>query len=122
MYGRIVAALATALVLTGVLASDALAQRWRERERDRGWVLLGEKDVGFGVDRDVIRIGQGEDRYRDRQFRTLHFIADNNDVHMMSIRLRLLQRLRRGLPRRPADPARRTCRSISGASAATSSA
>ena len=87
MYGRIVAALATALVLTGVLASDALAQRWRERERDRGWVLLGEKDVGFGVDRDVIRIGQGEDWYRDRRFRTLHFIADNNDVHMMSIRL-----------------------------------
>ena len=36
---------------------------------------LGEKDVGFGVDRDVIRIGQGEDWYRDRRFRTLHFIA-----------------------------------------------
>ena len=87
MHGRIVAALATALVLTGVLASDAPAQRWRERERDRGWVLLGEKDVGFGVDRDVIRIGQGEDWYRDRRFRTLHFIADGNDVHMMSIRL-----------------------------------
>jgi len=87
MYGRIVAALATALVLTGVLASDALAQRWRERERESGWLLLGEKDVGFGVDRDVIRVGQGEDWYRDRRFRTLHFIAEGNDVHMMSIRL-----------------------------------
>ena len=50
-------------------------------------MLLGEKDVGFGVDRDVIRIGQGEDWYRDRRFRTLHFIADGNDVHMMSVRL-----------------------------------
>ena len=45
------------------------------------------KDVGFGVDRDVIRIGQGEDWYRDRRFRTLHFIAEGNDVHMMSVRL-----------------------------------
>jgi len=87
MYGRIVAALATALVLSGVLASDASAQRWRERERDRGWVMLGEKDVGFGVDRDVIRVGQGEEWYRDRRFRTLHFIAEGNDVHMMSVRL-----------------------------------
>ena len=87
MRSRIVAALAMALVLMGVLATAADAQRWRERERDRGWMLLGEKEVGFGVDRDVIRIGQGEDWYRDRRFRTLHFIAEGNDVHMMSIRL-----------------------------------
>ena len=87
MRSRIVAALALALVLMGALATAADAQRWRERERDRGWVLLGEKDVGFGVDRDVIRIGQGEDWYRNRSFRTLHFIAEGNDVHMMSIRL-----------------------------------
>ena len=87
MRGRIVAALAMMLVLMGALASTADAQRWRERERERGWLLLGEKEVGFGVDRDVIRIGQGEDWYRDRRFRTLHFIAEGNDVHMMSIRL-----------------------------------
>jgi hypothetical protein len=87
MRGRIVAALAMMLVLMGALASTADAQRWRERERERGWLLLGEKEVGFGVDRDVIRIGQGEDWYRDRRFRTLHFVAEGNDVHMMSIRL-----------------------------------
>jgi len=58
MRGRIVAALAMMLVLMGALASTADAQRWRERERERGWLLLGEKEVGFGVDRDVIRIGQ----------------------------------------------------------------
>jgi hypothetical protein len=87
MRGRIVAALAMMLVLMGALATDANAQRWREWERERQWQLLGERSVGFGVDRDVIRVGQGEDWYRDRRFRTLHFIAEGNDVYMMSIRL-----------------------------------
>ena len=89
----------------------------------RGWLLLGEKAVGFGVDRDVIRIGQGEDWYRDRRFRhaALHCRGQRraHDVDPP----RLLQRLRRGLPRRSADPAgRRSCRSICAASAATSGA
>ena len=51
------------------------------------WELLGQKRVGFGIDRDVIQIGQSEDWYRSRRFRSLHFQADRNDVHMMSIRL-----------------------------------
>lgn len=77
--------LAGALVLAGVMAADANAQR---RGRiDPEWVLLGEKSVGFRVDRDVINIGQGEDWYRDRRFRQLRFVADRSDVHMMSIRL-----------------------------------
>jgi hypothetical protein len=84
MRGRIFAALAGALVLMGTLATDASAQR---RDRDRDWVLLGEKEVGFAVDRDVIRIGQSEDWYRNRAFRTLYFVAERNDVHMMSLRL-----------------------------------
>src|SRR5581483_9636921 len=80
---QVVAALAAALVVAGALASDALAQR-----RDRGdWVLLGEQRVGFRVDRDVINISQGEDWYRERRFRELHFIAERNDIHMISIRL-----------------------------------
>ena len=80
---RVVAALAGALVFAGVIAADANAQR----RFDPDWVLLGEKSVGFRVDRDVINIGQGEDWYRDRRFRQLRFVADRNDVHMMSIRL-----------------------------------
>src|SRR3954451_12791718 len=77
--------LAGALVLAGVVAADANAQR---RDRfDPEWVLLGEKSVGFRVDRDVINIGQGEDWYLDRRFRQLRFVADRNDVHMISIRL-----------------------------------
>jgi hypothetical protein len=100
MYLRqVVAALAGALVLAGAVATDATAQR-RDRDDDRrgeregrrggfdpDWVLLGEKAVGFRVDRDVINIGHGEDWYRERRFRQLRFVADRNDVHMMSIRL-----------------------------------
>jgi hypothetical protein len=95
----VAAALAGALVLAGAVATDATAQR-RDRDDDRrseregrrggvdpDWVLLGEKAVGFRVDRDVINIGHGEDWYRERRFRELRFVADRNDVHMMSIRL-----------------------------------
>jgi hypothetical protein len=80
---QVAAALACALALAGVLAGEAAAQR-----RDRGdWVLLGEQRVGFRVDRDVIRINQPEDWFRTRAFRMLQFLAEGNDVHMMSIRL-----------------------------------
>lgn len=83
MRWRWVAALAGALVLTA-LATDAMAQR---RDRDREWVLLGEQSVGFRVDRDIIRIGQSEDWYKDRAFRRLHLIAEGNDIHLIGVRL-----------------------------------
>jgi hypothetical protein len=97
---QVASALAGALVLAGALATDASAQR-RDRDddrrvdrdrddqrgRDRGWELLGEQRVGFRVDRDVIRIGQSEEWYRSRRYRSLHFVAQGNDVHMMAIRL-----------------------------------
>ena len=54
---------------------------------NREWVPLGAQTVGFGVDRDVINIGQSEDWYRNRSFRALHFVAERNDVHMMALRL-----------------------------------
>ena len=51
-------------------------------------MLLGEQTVGFGVDRDIIRISHGEDFYRrERPFRNLHIVAERNDVHLMSIRI-----------------------------------
>ena len=86
MRWRWVAALAGALVLTA-LATDAMAQRRDRGDRDREWVLLGEQSVGFRVDRDVIRIGQSEDWYRDRAFRRLHLVAEGNDIHLIAIRL-----------------------------------
>lgn len=52
-----------------------------------GWLLLGEQTVGFGVDRDVVNIGQSEDWFRTRSFKALHLVAERNDVHMMAIRL-----------------------------------
>lgn len=51
------------------------------------WVPLGQQSVGFGVDRDVIRVGQSEDFFRNRGFDKLHFVAEGNDLHMMSIRV-----------------------------------
>ena len=76
------------IVVLAAWATDAMAQR-RDFDRRGGpeLVLLGEKRVGFLVDRDVIRVGQGEDWYRDRSFRALHFVATGNDIHMLSIRI-----------------------------------
>jgi hypothetical protein len=83
MPWRRLSALAAALVLAGVLSGQALAQRW-DRE---GWELLGEKAVGFRVDRDAIVINHPADWYRDRAFRRLHLIAERSDIHLMSVRL-----------------------------------
>jgi hypothetical protein len=94
MPWRRLSALAAALALTGALSAAALAQRWdgdRDRDRDRGdrreWLLLGEKAVGFRVDRDVIHINQSEDWYRNRAFRRLHLVAERSDIHLMAVRL-----------------------------------
>jgi hypothetical protein len=90
---KIALGLAATLALAGGLVAQATAQpRDRDRDDRRGrpdpeWVLLGEKSVGFRVDRDVININQSEDWYRTRRFRSLQFQAGRNDVHMMSIRL-----------------------------------
>ena len=88
---RILMSLAIAVVL---LLQPATAQRDRDRRPDRPdaaeldrEVLLGEKSVGFRVDRDTINIGQSEDWFRNRSFRSLRFHADRNDVHMMALRL-----------------------------------
>jgi hypothetical protein len=75
-------AFAAALVLTGVLSAQALAQRW-----DREWVLLGERVVNFRVDRDAINISQPEDWWRNRGFRRLHLIAERSDIYLIGMRL-----------------------------------
>ena len=58
-----------------------------QRDRDRDWDLLGEKIVGFAVDRDVINIGQSEEWFRDRSYRALRFQVERSDVHMIAVRL-----------------------------------
>jgi hypothetical protein len=108
IFRQMAAAFGAVLVVSIMLSADVAAQQ-RDRDRDddrreerrdrdrddrrareRGWELLGEQRVGFRVDRDVIRIGQSEDWYRTRRYRTLHFMAEGNDIHMMSIRLEYL--------------------------------
>jgi hypothetical protein len=79
---QIAVACAAVMALTGILATDAMAQR-----RGKDWVLLGEQRVGFKVDRDAITINHPEDWFRTRRFRGLQFVAEGNDIHLMSIRL-----------------------------------
>ncbi len=50
-----------------------------------GWIPLGEVSVGFRVDREVIRVGQSEDWFRNRAFDKLHFVAENRDVDIMRV-------------------------------------
>ena len=55
----------------------------RGRGPDRGreqWELLGEQSVGFGVDRDVIRVGRREGR-----FSALALEVRDNDVEILDL-------------------------------------
>jgi hypothetical protein len=51
------------------------------------WELLGEQTVAFGVDNDSIKVNQDEEWFRNRAFRALRFVAERNDVFMISIRI-----------------------------------
>jgi hypothetical protein len=60
------------------MAPGAEAQR-----RDGRWVELGCKEVSFlGVDRDVIRVGRREGR-----FKAIRVEARGNDVEMLDLRV-----------------------------------
>lgn len=64
-------------MLALALALPASAQRGT-----RDWVLLGQQEVGFRVDRDTIDVGRA-----DLRFSQLRIEAERNDVHVISIRL-----------------------------------
>jgi hypothetical protein len=65
-----------ALVCTGLVATDAQAQRG-------DWVELGCKQVSFlGVDRDTIHVGRREGR-----FKAIRLLARGNDVEMLDLRV-----------------------------------
>lgn len=51
------------------------------------WELLGEQTVAFGVDNDSIVVNQDEEWFRNRAFKQLRFVAERNDVYMVSIRI-----------------------------------
>lgn len=89
MWFRQVCTAAVVLVCLGAVATEALAQPWerwdnrRDRRgdwRDQEWVELGCREVGFHVDRDVIRVGRREGR-----FRAIRLKAFGNVVYMYDL-------------------------------------
>jgi hypothetical protein len=71
------ALLAVGLVFTGMLASEAQAQR-----RDSDWIDLGCQTVSFRVDRDVLRVGR-----RDGRFGAIRLHARGGDVEMLDVKV-----------------------------------
>jgi len=90
MRGKRFWTLALVLLLAGAFAADTVAQR-RDRDDRRGyrgeWQFLGEKRVGFRVDRDIVRINQPEEWFRTRAFRRIHLVAEDNDIFLINVRL-----------------------------------
>jgi hypothetical protein len=75
---RGLAAIAVAALCTGLVTADAQAQ-----PRDRDWVELGCKQVSFlGADRDTIRVGRSEGR-----FKAIRLSARGNDVEMLDLKV-----------------------------------
>ena len=77
MQSRRGALLAAGLVFTGMMASDAYAQR-----RDTDWTDLGCQTVAFHVDRDVLRVGR-----RDGRFAAIRLHARGGDVEMLDVKV-----------------------------------
>jgi hypothetical protein len=77
MQSRRGALLAAALVFTGMMATEALAQRG-----DRDWVDLGCQTVSFRADRDVLRVGR-----RDGRFGAIRLHARGGDVEMLDLKV-----------------------------------
>lgn len=117
LWRSMVAPLLALLLLP--LATDFASAQARDRDRgpppghDRGppgpreqWDLLGEQSVGFGVDRDVIRVGRREGR-----FSALALEVRDNDVEIVDLKVffdrgppqdvRVRQLIRRGERTRP---------------------
>lgn len=78
---RMFSAALAALVCTAVVMPDAMAQRRDRDDRDRRWVELGCRQVSFsGRDRDTIRVGRTEGR-----FRAIRLAARGNDIEVVRV-------------------------------------
>jgi hypothetical protein len=84
---RLMSAVSLSLMFLVSAAQAQFGDRDRFGNRGRDLVPLGERLVEFRVDRDVINIGQSEDWYRNRAFRSLVFRAERNDVYMIGVRV-----------------------------------
>lgn len=79
MNRRAFFAAAAALLATAALTGPADAQR----RPDRGWELLGTKRVGFLTDRDVIRVGRQEGRFKAIKLRVRNAPIFMNDLKVV---------------------------------------
>ena len=71
-----------AVLLAAVASGSAIA---RDRDRDRGgdhWDQLGCQKVGFLVDRDVIRVGR-----REGKFKAIRLNVSGNDVYINDLKV-----------------------------------
>jgi hypothetical protein len=71
-----------ALTLAGLAAQPSLAQK---RDRDRGadhWEQLGCQKVGFLVDRDAIKVGR-----REGKFKAIRLEVSGNTVYMNDLKV-----------------------------------
>jgi hypothetical protein len=97
--------------ISGFVTSDALAQRRDDRRGGRpgNWVELGCQQVSFiGRDRDTIRVGRREGR-----FKAIRLKARGNDVEVLDLKvvyssgapddISVRSRLRAGGQTRPLD-------------------
>jgi hypothetical protein len=79
---RVLGAIAAALHCAAMIAEDAHAQR-RDRDGDRNWVELGCREVDlFGADRDTIRVGR-----REGKFKAIRLEAKGNDVEILDLKV-----------------------------------
>ncbi len=70
-------------VMLAVVASGSAIARDRDRNDDRGrWDQLGCQKVGFLVDRDVIRVGR-----REGKFKALRLNVSGNDVFINDLKV-----------------------------------
>lgn len=84
---RLAVVFVCALLMFGGMAS---AQRRPPVQPAAAWELLGETNVGFGVDRDVISLGRAEDHFRNRSYGRLRIVAERGDVRIREIRVRYI--------------------------------
>ena len=54
----------------------------RAAERPGSWTLLGTQSVGFRIDRDVIRVGR-----QDGRFRAIKLRARGNDIEVLDLKV-----------------------------------
>lgn len=76
---------------TILAAAAALFFAFTPAQAQRGganWELLGEANVGYGADRDVISVGRPDDHFRDRSYNRLRIVAERGEFNMRSVKLR----------------------------------